>query len=104
MGENPDNFPKDPGADDVTAFGIYRHRAYFRPPLTNRFLRLATTTSGPPMTGVLFEMSPGGIQFVATDAHRLIRYKRNDITLSEIRITHRSEKATQPVEIRPSFF
>jgi DNA polymerase III subunit beta len=29
---------------------------------------------------VLFEMSPGGIQFVATDAHRLIRYKRTDVT------------------------
>ena len=32
----------------------------------------------PAMTGVFFELSKDCVQFVATDAHRLIRYKRND--------------------------
>ena len=32
------------------------------------------------MTGVFFEMDPKGLQFVATDAHRLVRYKRADIS------------------------
>jgi len=30
------------------------------------------------MTGVFFELSKNAIQFVATDAHRLVRYKRSD--------------------------
>jgi DNA polymerase III subunit beta len=33
----------------------------------------------PAMTGVFFELSKDYIQFVATDAHRLVRYKRTDI-------------------------
>jgi DNA polymerase-3 subunit beta len=32
----------------------------------------------PAMTGVFFELSKDGVQFVATDAHRLVRYKRTD--------------------------
>jgi DNA polymerase-3 subunit beta len=31
------------------------------------------------MTGVFFELNKDFIQFVATDAHRLIRYKRTDV-------------------------
>ena len=33
----------------------------------------------PAMTGVYFELTPTSIQFVATDAHRLVRYKRTDV-------------------------
>jgi DNA polymerase-3 subunit beta len=32
------------------------------------------------MTGVFFELSKDFIQFVATDAHRLVRYKRTDVS------------------------
>ena len=34
----------------------------------------------PAMTGVFFEMDKKGLQFVATDAHRLVRYKRKDVS------------------------
>ncbi len=33
----------------------------------------------PTMTGVLFEFSPQGLNFVATDAHKLVKYERNDL-------------------------
>lgn len=33
----------------------------------------------PAMNGMLFEFAPGGANFVATDAHRLVRYRRTDI-------------------------
>jgi len=36
----------------------------------------------PVMSGVLFEMSPTGCNFVATDAHKLVRYHRKDVTSS----------------------
>ena len=32
----------------------------------------------PAMTGVFFELTKDSVQFVATDAHRLVRYKRTD--------------------------
>jgi DNA polymerase-3 subunit beta len=37
----------------------------------------------PVMTGVLFQMSPEGINFVATDAHKLVKYSRTDISSTE---------------------
>ena len=37
-------------------------------------------TLRPAMTGVFFELDKKGLQFVATDAHRLVRYKRKDVS------------------------
>lgn len=36
----------------------------------------------PVMSGVYFQFSPSGIIFVATDAHKLVKYSRTDITSS----------------------
>lgn len=33
----------------------------------------------PVMTGIYMEMSPDNLTFVASDAHKLVRYKRNDV-------------------------
>ena len=33
----------------------------------------------PAMCGVFFEMKPDGVTFVATDAHKLVRYRRSDV-------------------------
>jgi DNA polymerase-3 subunit beta len=46
--------------------------------LTKHCLPWARMTCAPAMTGVNFELTPEGITFVATDAHRLVRYKRLD--------------------------
>jgi DNA polymerase-3 subunit beta len=35
------------------------------------------------MTGVLFELDKKGITFVATDAHRLVKYRRTDVSCPE---------------------
>ncbi|OYQ48056.1 DNA polymerase III subunit beta [Flavobacterium aurantiibacter] len=35
------------------------------------------------MMGVLFEFSPEGLTFVATDAHKLVKYERTDVKSSE---------------------
>src|SRR4030095_5895292 len=35
------------------------------------------------MTGVFFELSKNALQFVSTDAHRLVRYKRTDANCSK---------------------
>lgn len=38
----------------------------------------------PVMSGVFFQFSPEGLIFVATDAHKLVKYARNDVHASEI--------------------
>jgi DNA polymerase III subunit beta len=37
----------------------------------------------PIMTGVYFELSTDHVTFVATDAHKLVRYRRNDVKAAE---------------------
>ncbi len=77
MGENPDNFPKEPVADDTTTFTA---TATALVTAINKTL-FATSSDDlrPAMTGVFFELDKKGMQCVATDAHRLVRYKRTDI-------------------------
>jgi DNA polymerase III subunit beta len=78
MGENPDNFPKDPTADDTSSFGM--PASVLTLAINKALFAVSNDDLRPAMTGVLFEMSPAAIQFVATDAHRLIRYKRTDVS------------------------
>ena len=37
----------------------------------------------PVMCGVLFQLSTSGLIFVATDAHKLVKYQRNDLTATQ---------------------
>jgi len=77
MGENPDNFPKEPPADETSAFTMTSHQ------LLTAINKTIYAVSGddlrPAMTGVFFELEKNGITAVATDAHRLVRYKMKGI-------------------------
>lgn len=77
MGENPDNFPKEPVADDTSSFSISSSGLVTA--INKTLFAVSNDDLRPAMTGVFFEMSPTGLQFVATDAHRLVRYKRTDV-------------------------
>ncbi len=77
MGENPDNFPKEPSADDATSFQLPASAL-----ITSINKTLFATSNDdlrPAMTGIFFELDQKGMQCVATDAHRLVRYKRSDV-------------------------
>ncbi len=37
----------------------------------------------PVMSGVFFQFSPESLTFVATDAHKLVKYTRTDVTANE---------------------
>ena len=37
----------------------------------------------PQMSGIFVDMTPEGITFVATDAHKLVRYRRNDVSCEQ---------------------
>src|SRR5258708_38230167 len=76
MGENPDNFPKEPAADDTTSFTMTASALVTA--INKTLFATSNDDLRPAMTGVFFELDKKGLQFVATDAHRLVRYKRTD--------------------------
>ncbi len=77
MGENPDNFPKEPTADDTTSFEMTSSALVTG--INKTLFAVSSDDLRPAMTGVYFELDKNFIQFVATDAHRLVRYKRTDV-------------------------
>src|SRR6267154_6711907 len=78
MGENPDNFPKEPSPDDTTSFTMTSSALVTA--INKTLFAVSNDDLRPAMTGVFFEMDKKGLQFVATDAHRLVRYLRSDIS------------------------
>lgn len=81
MGENPDNFPKEPAADDTTGFEMTSSGLLTA--INKTLFAVSNDDLRPAMTGVFFELSKDGVQFVATDAHRLVKYKRTDAKASK---------------------
>ncbi len=77
MGENPDNFPKEPAADDTTSFTTTSSALITA--INKTLFATSNDDLRPAMTGVFFELDKKGLQCVATDAHRLVRYKRKDV-------------------------
>ena len=78
MGENPDNFPKEPAADDTTSFTMTATALVTA--INKTLFAVSNDDLRPAMTGVYFELNKDYVQFVATDAHRLVRYKRTDVS------------------------
>lgn len=75
-GEDPDNFPKAPSKDDAVGFPM--SSGALVKAINKTLFAVSNDDLRPAMTGVLFEMGLEQIQFVATDAHRLVRYRRTD--------------------------
>ena len=78
MGENPDNFPKEPSADDTTSFKSTSSALITA--INKTLFAVSNDDLRPAMTGVFFELDKKGMQCVATDAHRLVKYKRTDVS------------------------
>ena len=78
MGENPDNFPKEPAADDENTFTMSSTALVTA--INKSIFAVSNDDLRPAMTGVFFELDKKGISFVATDAHRLVKYTRSDVS------------------------
>jgi DNA polymerase III subunit beta len=81
MGENPDNFPKEPTADAATSFTMSSSALVTA--VNKTLFAVSNDDLRPAMTGVYFELDKNGLTCVATDAHRLVRYKRTDVSCPE---------------------
>ncbi|PLX12480.1 MAG: DNA polymerase III subunit beta, partial [Marinilabiliales bacterium] len=72
-----DEFPQVPVLDNTNKVDISGAQ------LVDAFNKTLFATGNdelrPVMSGVLCELSPENITFVATDAHKLVRYRRNDL-------------------------
>jgi DNA polymerase-3 subunit beta len=78
MGENPDNFPKEPAADDANSFTMTSTALVTA--INKAIFAVSSDDLRPAMTGVFFELDTKGLSFVATDAHRLVKYTRSDVS------------------------
>ena len=78
MGENPDNFPKEPAADEANSFTMTSSALVTA--INKSIFAVSSDDLRPAMTGVFFELDKNGMTFVATDAHRLVRYTRTDVS------------------------
>ncbi len=78
IGHQSDEFPKVPVMDKTTSLELNSAL------LVNAFNKTLFATGNdelrPVMSGVLFEVTDQNITFVATDAHKLVRYRRTDFS------------------------
>jgi DNA polymerase-3 subunit beta len=76
-GENPMDFPKAPEVNK--SFNLELDSHILASAINNTLFATSTDDLRPAMTGVFIDISEESTTFVATDGHRLIRYRREDI-------------------------
>jgi DNA polymerase-3 subunit beta len=75
-GENGEDFPKIPKVENAAALTITA--STLAEAISKTLFAVSTDELRPAMTGVYCQMSSENITFVATDAHKLVRYRRRD--------------------------
>ncbi|KAA9345774.1 DNA polymerase III subunit beta [Adhaeribacter soli] len=80
-GENATDFPKVPVVRGGNAIEIPSN-ALARA-INKTIFAVSTDELRPAMTGIFVQLNEGNITFVATDGHRLLRYRRNDVSTGE---------------------
>jgi DNA polymerase III subunit beta len=80
-GENGDDFPKIPTAENVTQVTMPSN--VLAKAVGKTLFAASNDELRPAMTGVFFQLDGQGTTFVATDAHKLVRYKRADTKSSK---------------------
>ena len=70
-------FPKSPVLEDPTTFAI--PAGTLATAINKTLFATGNDDLRPVMSGIFFELTEDDIRFVATDAHKLVRYKRTDV-------------------------
>lgn len=76
-GENADDFPKIPVVDNAASVMILA--SVLAESINKTIFAVSNDELRPAMTGVYCHLSPESTTFVGTDAHKLVRYRRNDV-------------------------
>ncbi len=80
-GENGEDFPKIPTVDNASSVNL--PAAVLAEAINKTIFAVSNDELRPAMTGVFCQLSPQNVTFVATDAHKLVRYRRNDAKADE---------------------
>lgn len=81
MGENPEDFPSAPSTTDAITITLPSN--VILSAITKCLYATSTDSLRPAMSGVFFELSEDNLTTVATDAHRLIKLTRTDVSCPE---------------------
>ncbi len=76
-GENADDFPKIPIIENVSTVKL--ESAVLSEAINKTIFAVSNDELRPAMSGVLVQLAEQSITFVATDAHKLVRYRRTDV-------------------------
>ncbi len=80
-GQPGDNYPRPPVMEDITSLTV--DSALLAEAISKTIFAAGNDELRPVMSGVFFEVTPDDLTFVATDAHKLVRYRRTDVQASE---------------------
>ncbi len=77
-GFDGDEFPKTPSMEKVKTFSI--KGSVLQDAINKSLFATGNDELRPVMSGVYFQLSKDNITFVATDAHKMVRYRRSDLS------------------------
>ncbi len=80
-GQNGDEYPQVPPLEDAATVSIESDILYQA--ITKTIFAASTDDLRPVMAGIFCEFTDEGTIFVATDAHKLVRYSRSDVKADE---------------------
>lgn len=78
VGQNGEDFPEMPGIDEEAATTVIIKPKILLKGVEKTLFATADDELRPVMNGIFIELSPENIGFVASDAHKLVRYRRSD--------------------------
>jgi len=78
MGQNAEDFPEQPALDAEGTASIDVNHVVLQKGIEKTLFATADDELRPVMNGIYIELTPDYMSFVASDAHKLVRYRRND--------------------------
>ena len=78
MGQDAEDFPEQPGLDADGASSVNVSHQVLQKGIEKTLFATADDELRPVMNGIFVELSPDFMSFVASDAHKLVRYRRMD--------------------------
>lgn len=77
-GENADDFPKIPTVENASTVNL--DASILSEAINKTIFAVSNDELRPAMSGVLVQLAEQSVTFVATDAHKLVRYRRTDVS------------------------
>jgi DNA polymerase-3 subunit beta len=78
-GQNAEDFPEMPKLNDESVAAINVNHVALRKGIEKTLFATADDELRPVMNGIFIELTPNFMSFVASDAHKLVRYRRTDV-------------------------